>query len=70
MYGDVHTFDVENRFQSKVAGGITTLFVYNGDGQRVSKTVSGASGYTTYYVGNYYEVKDPVSGNNVITKYY
>lgn len=69
LYGDVQTFDVENRL-IRTAGGTTISFVYNGDGQRVSKTVSGTGGYTTYYVGRYYEVKDPDSGNDVIYKYY
>ena len=42
--------------------GVVTQYVYNADGARVKKTVSGTA---TYYVGNWYEVT-----NGVVTKYY
>ena len=56
------TYDPENRLTQVISGTVTTNYVYNGDGARVKKTVSGTA---TYYVGNWYEVT-----NGVVTKYY
>ncbi len=68
-YTDTLSYDVENRFASigNVANPMT--FTYNGDGQRVKKVVTGTGAYTTYYIGNHYEIK-VVSGVSTITKYY
>jgi RHS repeat-associated protein len=60
--GDALLYDAENRLTSITVGGTTTTFVYDGDGNRVKKTVNGVS---TFYVGNHYEVT-----NGVATKYY
>lgn len=59
--GDTLTYDTENRLTSITVSG-TTSYVYDGDGNRVKKTVGSTS---TYYVGNYYEVT-----NGAVTKYY
>jgi RHS repeat-associated protein len=66
--GDTLTYDVENRLTSVTKAGVTTSFVYNGDGTRVKRSVSNAG--TTYYVGNYYEVWVPNSGTTTFNKYY
>jgi len=67
--GDSLTFDNENRLiQVQSSGNITkTIYTYNGDGARVKKEIqiSGVTQEVTYYVGNYYEVK-----NGAATKYY
>jgi RHS repeat-associated protein len=55
-------YDPENRLTQVVSGTVTTSYAYNGDGARV-KQVAGSD--TTYYVGNWFEVK-----NGVATKYY
>ncbi|MHB1416454.1 MAG: RHS repeat-associated core domain-containing protein, partial [Chloroflexota bacterium] len=68
--GDGRTiaWDAENRPASVVYQGVTTMFVYDGDGKRVEKTVDdGVTAQTTVYVGNLYE-KDLSTGEE--TKYY
>jgi RHS repeat-associated protein len=62
--GTARTWDVENRLTSITKDGITTTFVYDGDGNRVKKTVGNV---TTLYVNQYYE-KNLDSGE--ITTYY
>jgi RHS repeat-associated protein len=61
--GTARTWDVENRLTSITLGGVTTDFVYDGDGNRVKKTV-GAT--TTIYVNKYYEK----TGTEVTSNYY
>jgi RHS repeat-associated protein len=60
--GDALGYDQENRLTSITVGANTTTYVYDGDGNRVKKTVNGVS---TFYVGNHYEVT-----NGVATRYY
>ena len=55
-------FDIENRLVSVPAGGQTT-FLYDVDGVRAKRT---ASGGTTVYVGQYYEVQ----GSTIREHYY
>jgi hypothetical protein len=50
---DAFTYDYENRLIQVVVSGVTTHYVYNGDGARVKKVVGSTA---TYYVGNWYEV--------------
>ena len=51
------TYNADNMPVSIVHGGtVTTQFVYDGEGARAKKVVSGGS--TTYYIGDHYEVKD------------
>jgi RHS repeat-associated protein len=57
------TYDNENRLTSITVGANTTTYVYDGDGNRVKKTVNGVS---TYYVGNHYEV----TNGNALKYYY
>lgn len=64
--GDTMTYDIENRMTSMVTGSGTTTFAYNGDGVRVSRTISTG---TTYYIGNYYEIWKP-AGSATFSKYY
>ena len=45
------TYDAENRLTG-MAGGVTSSYVYDGDGARVKET---SGGTTTVYVGAYYE---------------
>ena len=49
--GRTLTWDAENRPTQIVKGGVTTTFVYDGDGGRVKKTVQGT---TTVYIGQLY----------------
>ena len=69
-YGGSFQYDVENRLTG--ANG-TVTFVYNGDGQRVKKVVSGVT--TLYLVDScnpsgYYQVLEELSSsNNLITAY-
>jgi RHS repeat-associated protein len=56
-------WDVENRPKSIAKDGVTTTFVYDGDGNRVKQTVGGV---TTTYVNKYFEK----TGDNVTTSYY
>jgi len=51
----------ENRLTA-MSGGVTSSYVYDGDGNRVKETISGA---TRAFVGAYYEVD-----NGVVKKYY
>lgn len=60
--GSTLSYNQENRLTQVISGTVQTDYVYNGDGARVKKTVSGTA---TYYVGNWYEVT-----NGVVTKYY
>ncbi len=57
--GDVLTYDEENRLQQVAAtNGTTTVYAYNGDGQRVKREVGDSAGWTTtFYVGNWLEVQ-------------
>jgi hypothetical protein len=43
-------------------GKISATFLYDGDGQRVAKTINDV---TTYFISTYYEVTD-----GVVTRYY
>ena len=53
--GRIITYDVENRPDQVIQNGITTTFVYDGDGGRVQKTVTqGGSTTTTTYIGKLY----------------
>ncbi len=65
--GDTLRYDVENRLTQVVTGGgVTTDYVYNGDGVRVKKV---ASGISTYYIGDSYVVS--VNGQvTTASKYY
>ena len=48
------------------SGGTTTTYAYDGDGNRLKRSVtSGGTTTTTYYVGNYYEVT-----GSTVTRYY
>ena len=68
--GDALTYDAENRLTQDVSGGVTTTYLYDGDGQRVRKTISAGGTLTnTFYVGNYFEAT-VVGGNTTTTKYY
>jgi RHS repeat-associated protein len=62
--GTARTWDVENRLISITKDGVTTTFVYDGDGNRVKKTVGDV---TTLYINQYYE-KNLDSGE--VTTYY
>jgi RHS repeat-associated protein len=62
--GTARTWDVENRLTSITKDGVTTTFIYNGDGNRVEKTVGEV---TTLYINQYYE-KNLDSGE--VTTYY
>ena len=53
--GRTLTWDAENRPTRIVKGGVTTTFVYDGDGGRVKKTVQGT---TTVYIGQLYVCTD------------
>jgi RHS repeat-associated protein len=66
--GDTLVYDVENRLTSVTKAGVTTSFVYNGDGTRVKREVMGVG--TTYYIGNYFEVWVPNGGSATFNKYY
>ncbi|MBK6563587.1 RHS repeat-associated core domain-containing protein, partial [Candidatus Amarobacter glycogenicus] len=55
------SYDAENRLTA-MSGGVTSSYVYDGDGKRVKETISGA---TRAFVGSYYEVD-----NGVVKKYY
>lgn len=50
--GVTYAYDFENRPTSITSGGVTTTFVYDGDGGRVKKILNGV---TTVYVGKQYE---------------
>ncbi|MCL4393974.1 MAG: hypothetical protein M1482_04065 [Chloroflexi bacterium] len=63
--GDELTYDEENRLTRVVAAGVTSVFTYDGDGNRVKKEVGSGGTTTTFYVGNYYEVTGTTA-----TKYY
>ena len=52
--GRVMTYDHENRLSTVRKNGATTSFVYDGDGRRVKKTVSGTLTKTTVYIGKLY----------------
>jgi RHS repeat-associated protein len=56
-------WDVENRPKSITKDGVTTTFVYDGDGNRVKKTVGGVA---TVYVNKYFEK----TGSDNTTNYY
>jgi RHS repeat-associated protein len=61
--GDTFTYNIENRLTQVVtSGGVTTNYMYDGDGNRIKKVVGST---TAYYVGNYYEVS-----GSATTKYY
>ena len=55
------SYDAENRLTA-MSGGVTSSYVYDGDGKRGKETISGA---TRAFVGSYYEVD-----NGVVKKYY
>jgi RHS repeat-associated protein len=57
------SWDAENRLAAVSCNGNTTSYVYDGDGNRIKKTVDGVS---TVYVNQYYEV----TGTEVTTNYY
>jgi RHS repeat-associated protein len=61
--GRTITWDVENRPVSIVKDGVTTTFVYDGDGKRIKQTVGAV---VTTYINQYYEK----SGTDVTTSYY
>lgn len=54
-------YDNENRLTG-MTGGVTSSYVYDGDGVRVKETVAGV---TRVFIGNYYEV-----AAGVVKKYY
>ena len=49
-----NTWDVENRLISVVKDGVTSTYIYDGDGKRVQKTEGGV---TTVYPNQFYEKK-------------
>ena len=55
------TYDAENRLTA-MSGGVTSSYVYDGDGNRVKETVAGV---VRVFIGNYYEV-----AAGVVKKYY
>ncbi|MFZ1598002.1 MAG: RHS repeat-associated core domain-containing protein, partial [Anaerolineae bacterium] len=55
------TYDAENRLTA-MSGGVTSSYVYDGDGNRVKETIGGV---TRVFVGNTYEVD-----NGTVKKYY
>ena len=61
--GRTITWDLENRPLSVTKDSVTTTYVYDGDGQRVKKTVGEE---TTVYINQYYEK----TGTEVTTHYY
>jgi RHS repeat-associated protein len=70
--GATLTHDYENRLVSLVAGGTTTIFVYDAAGGRVKKT---SSSITTLYIGKLYECTSGVctshifaGGNRIVSK--
>jgi RHS repeat-associated protein len=63
-YTCTQAWDAANRLVSVTQGGVTTTFIYNGDGNRVKVN---ANGVITVYVGNLYEVNP---GTGVTTTYY
>jgi RHS repeat-associated protein len=62
--GTARTWDAENRLTSITKDGVTTTFVYDGDGTRVKKTVGTVS---TVYPNQYYEKNLSTSA---VTVYY
>jgi RHS repeat-associated protein len=62
------TFDAENRLISITAGGLTTQFLYDGDGNMVKKIKT--DGSKTIYVGGIYEVDKNSGGSVTGTKTY
>ncbi len=59
------TWDEENRLASITTGGVNTVFVYDGDGNRVKKT---EGDQTTLYINKYYEKN--LTTSEVTTHYY
>lgn len=64
--GTARTWDAENRLASITKDGVTTDFVYDGDGNRVKRIIRGSPDVTTLYVNGYYEK----TGDVVTTSYY
>jgi RHS repeat-associated protein len=62
-----YTFDVENRLTSVTAGGQTTTFAYDADGQRVKAVYSDRTVYTPFPD---YELTDPNTGADVVRTTY
>jgi RHS repeat-associated protein len=61
--GTARTWNYENQLTSITVGGVTTTNVYDGDGNRVKRTVGST---TTIYINQYYEK----TGTEVTTHYY
>jgi len=57
----VCAYDAENRLTG-MTNGMTSSYVYDGDGNRVKKTISGV---TRVFIGNHYEID-----SGVVKKYY
>ncbi len=51
-----YTYDYEDRLSS-ISGDISATYTYDGNGERVTKV---ENGITTYYINQYYEVRDSV----------
>jgi len=61
-------YDAENRLVKVEKDRVTIAeFTYDGDGRQVKSVIDGV---TTLYVGAHYEIKNPGSGQQEITKYY
>lgn len=68
--GNRLTYDAENRLTAAISGTVPSSYVYDGDGVRVSKTITVSGVVTkTFYVGNYYELTAS-GGVTTTTKYY
>ena len=73
--GTARTWDEENRLASITKDGVTTDFVYDGDGNRVKKPVpyrdtGTEGGQTILYVNQYYEKVIAGTGVGTVTTYY
>ena len=64
--GTNRMWDVENHLTSITKGGVTTNFVYDGDGNRIKQVVTGSPNVVTLYINKYYEKTD----TEVTTSYY
>jgi RHS repeat-associated protein len=61
------SWGADNRLRWVSAGGATTSYRYDADGQRIAK--SGPGG-TTHYFGNLFEVEDPQGAARLVKYYY
>ncbi len=60
---ETFTYDYENRLKAYVAPGQSASYAYNGQGQRISKTVNGTT--TSYYYDGPELVKETTGANSI-----